>query len=364
MQQKQDAKWLSLLLLLLLSLTGHFGGSLTHGDDYLTAGWSNEADTAVVIKPIANVQEAAVYADVVQPLLQSKCYNCHGAQKQKGKLRMDTETGLLKGGKEGEIINKGNAAESEMIKRLLLPREDEDHMPPKGKPQLTEGQVALLHWWIEQGAPFDKKVAQLEQPQALKPILALLQAGARLPAPSLFPQVTPPPADAKAIKALQDKGVVVLPVDAKSPWLALNFVTARFTDADAALLLPLKEQLLLVKLNDAPIGDATLGVLAQCTSIAVLHLNNTGITDQGLAKLQVLHNLRSLSLVGTAISVRGLAFLRHLPRLQNLYLYGTKIGGEEAVKAKALFSKTVLDTGGYLLPALATDTTQVEPQKR
>ncbi len=363
-QQKKDAKWLSLLLLLFLSLTGHFGGSLTHGDDYLTAAWIAEEKDAVAVKPIADVQQAAVYADVVQPLLQSKCYSCHGAQKKKGGLRMDTEAYLLKGGKGGEIISSGNAAESELIKRLLLPREDEDHMPPKQKPQLTEHQVALLHWWIEQGAPFDKKVAQLKQPQQLKPILAALQVGGSAPAAAVIPARKVPPADAKAIKALQDKGVVVLPMDKESPWLALNFVTARFTDADASLLLPLKEQVLMAKLNGIPIGDATLAALAQCTNMTVLQLNNTKITDVGLAKLQALSNLRSLSLVGTSVSAQGVAALRHLRQLQNLYLYQTGAGGKEALKLRTLFPKTALDTGGYVLAALAADTTLVQPAKR
>jgi hypothetical protein len=179
-----------------------------------------------------------------------------------------------------------------------------------------------------------------------------------------MPDVAPPPADAKAIEALQNKGAVVLPVDAKSPWLALNFVTASFTDADAALLLPLKKQVLIAKLNDVAVGDATLNVLAQCTNIAVLQLNNTGITDEGLAKLQALHNLRSLSVVGTKVSVEGIAALRQLPRLQNLYLYKTGATGKEALKLKALFPKTALDTGGYMLAALAADTTEVQPVKR
>lgn len=252
-----------------------------------------------------------------------------------------------------------------MIKRLLLPREDEDHMPPKQKPQLTEQQVALLHWWIEQGAPFDKKVAQLQQPEQVRPILASLQSQTnKQPADPLTPEEPVPFADAKAIKALQDKGVVVLPVDKKSPWLALNFVAARFTDADAALLLPLKKQLLLIKLNDAPIGDATLQVLAQCTHIAVLYLNNTKVSDAGLAKLHTLSNLRSLSLVGTKVSARGVAALRHLGKLQNLYLYGTNATGKEWANLKALFPKAALDTGGYMLPALAADTALVQPAGR
>lgn len=145
------------LLILVLS-TGHFGGSLTHGSDYLTAALGNAADTAVTQqKIIENIQEANVYGDVVQPMFQSKCYGCHGPRKQKGGLRMDDPDWIMKGGKEGKVIVPGKAEESEMIKRLLLPREEEHHMPPKQKPQLNERQVAILHWWIEQGADFTKK---------------------------------------------------------------------------------------------------------------------------------------------------------------------------------------------------------------
>jgi hypothetical protein len=119
-------------LLLLLFGTGHFGGSLTHGSDYLSAAFSSDEDSVTTQqKIIPNIQEATVYADIVQPMLQSKCYSCHGTKKQKGGLRVDDPQLLIKGGKDGEVIFPGKAEESELVKRLLLAREDEDHMPPK-----------------------------------------------------------------------------------------------------------------------------------------------------------------------------------------------------------------------------------------
>lgn len=364
-QQKRDARWLSVAVLVLIIITGHFGGSLTHGDDYLTAAWQADVPAQEAsIKPIANIQEAQVYADVVQPLLQSRCVGCHGPNKQKGGLRMDRPEYLLKGGKNGAIIESGQAAQSELIKRLLLPREDEQHMPPKQKPQLTEAQVDLLHWWIGQGAPFNKKINELGQPDKIKPMLAALQqGGTREKAASLAPNKSVQPADKKAVAALRRKGVVVLPVDAESNWLSVNFVTAQFNDADAALLQPLKAQLLLVKMNDAKVGDATLKVLAGCTNLAVLHLNNTGITDAGLVQLQQLENLRSLSVVATPVTAKGITALRALPRLQQVYLYATP-AVREWQQLRSAFPKALLDTGGYRLPLLAGDTSEVQPPKR
>src|SRR5215472_7903632 len=157
----------NILLIFLIIITGHLGGSLTHGSGYLTSSWKSP-DTIVQRKPIPNVQEALVYSDIIQPLLQEKCYGCHGKNKQKGRLRMDDSLRLMKGGKDGVVIIPGNAEKSEMIKRLSLPREDDDHMPPKEKPQLTQQEIALIHWWIAAGAPFDKKAKELDQTDSIK----------------------------------------------------------------------------------------------------------------------------------------------------------------------------------------------------
>jgi hypothetical protein len=74
----------------LIIITGHLGGSLTHGSDFLTKGFSEKDSVAEKeIKPIADVQEANVYADIVQPIFESKCYSCHNKSKKKGKLRLD-----------------------------------------------------------------------------------------------------------------------------------------------------------------------------------------------------------------------------------------------------------------------------------
>src|SRR6478735_6806603 len=136
-QFKINKTLLSVALLILVALTGHLGGSLTHGSDYLTKPLGNifNGDTALsaTIKPIANVQEAQAYTDVIKPIFETKCYSCHGANKQKGKLRMDDSVKLMKGGKDGIVIEPGKADASEIIKRLTLPPDDDDHMPPKEK---------------------------------------------------------------------------------------------------------------------------------------------------------------------------------------------------------------------------------------
>jgi mono/diheme cytochrome c family protein/uncharacterized membrane protein len=361
-------KMAAISLLLLIGGTGHFGGSLTHGDDYLSSAFGSGKETVTAeIKPIANVQEAAIYADVVQPIFETRCYSCHGEKKQKGKLRMDSPEALLKGGKNGEIITPGKPSESELIKRLLLPQEDEHHMPPKGKPKLTKDQLALLHWWMESGASFDKKVKDLAQNEKIKPVLASLQRSPQKEqkAVDIIPEAPVNAADAKAIEALRNKGVIVVPVAQNSNYLSVNFVTATtINDKDLQLLLPLKEQLLWLKLSDARIGDEAMKYVKECTRLRVLQLSNTQITDKGLALLASLKQLCSLNLVATKVSANGLLSLKGLLSLSTIYLYQTNVDRSQWHQLKASFPKTVLDTGGYAVPILASDTTEFKKETK
>ncbi len=361
-------KWvLPMLLIFLITVTGHLGGSLTHGSDYLTGAFESiTADTVAVRKPIPNVQEAVAYTDLVQPLLHNKCYSCHGPNKQKGKLRMDQTDLLLKGGKDGIVLEPGKADESEMIKRILLEKADEHHMPPKEKPQLTEKEIALLHWWIASGASFTKKTKEIEQTEKIKPILASFQnAVIEKKEVSDVPAQAVEKADDAAIKKLKDLGVVVVPVAINSNYLSVSFVSfSAASDKDVQLLLPIKKQLVWLKLGDTKITDASTNVLAQCSNLTKLQLDSTAITDKGLANLSALAQLQSLNLVGTKITATGLTSLKDLKALQSVYVYKSAVKGSELISIKKYFPKVHIDTGGYIVPLFESDTSLVKPPKQ
>jgi uncharacterized membrane protein/mono/diheme cytochrome c family protein len=351
-------------IILLVALTGHLGGSLTHGSDYLSAAFeSGGTDTIAKAKVIPNVQEAILYADIVQPILQQRCYGCHGASKQKGKLRMDQPDLLIKGGKDGPIIEPGKADASEMIKRILLEKTDEHHMPPKEKPQLSSREIAVLHWWIESGAAFDKKTKDIPQPDKIKAFLASYQKSEdKTPVRPPLPPVEA--ADPKAIQALQSMGVAVIPVAANANYLSLNAITAKLDDKSVSLLLPLKKQLLQVDLSGKKITDASLNTLGELMAVETLRLDSTQVTDKGLARLATLTNLRSLHLTGTNVSLTGLQSLSALRNLKNIYLYHSAIKGSDYPALKKLFPAASIDTGNYQVPLFETDTMLVKPPKR
>lgn len=327
-------------------IAGHHGGSLTHGEGYLTQetpepfrdwlGMEPKTEKgADEIKPIADVNNAMVFQDVVNPIIKARCIQCHNANKSKGDLRMDQVELLKKGGENGPVFVVGKGEESDMIKRCLLPLEDENHMPPKGKTQLTEGQVAILSWWIDQGAPFDKKVAELKATDAIKPVLAALSGSQSTGSSSQMTATAKespvlslkvPSADAKAVEALKKAGLLVMPIANESNLLEVNAVNVgSLTDAQIALLEPLKEQIIWLKLGDTKITDQASGTIAKLKNLQKLHLENTSITDATVRQIKSLPYLEYLNLVNTQVTDVGIKELSVTPNLLSLHVWHSKV---------------------------------------
>ena len=146
-------------------LAGHFGASLTHGDDYLsnTLPWSDDYENAVNISfdlssiskdkdTLSKAQEKELNLKV-RAIFAHNCYKCHGEEKVKGELRLDRKDFVFKGGENGEVIKPGNTDESELFRRISLPSDHEDVMPSKGK-KLSASDVAIINFWIKKGAPW------------------------------------------------------------------------------------------------------------------------------------------------------------------------------------------------------------------
>ena len=360
---------LSITLLVMLMITGHLGGSLTHGSDYLSKPFanllSNDSNSATTIKPLPNVQEAMAYNDVIRPILQTKCYSCHNANKKKGGLRMDDITLLMKGGKEGKVIDLEHTDSSELLKRLLLPTDNDDHMPPKEKPQPTESQVALIHWWISSHADFTRKVKELPQTDLVKPaLLALQQPVINTMIKPIIPAKPVNKADEKVFQQLQRAGITVLPVAQNSNYLSVTLTDKKtIFKKDIELFEKIKDQLIWLKIGDASIDDEAAGVISKLSNLMKLNLAGSKLTVKGWEAIQKLNNLEYLNLVGTNVNAQHIAGLKENKKLQSLYLYGAQVKPAEVAMLQKLFPKTTIDTGNYLVPTLVTDTSKVLPPR-
>lgn len=332
---------LLMLTLLLLTPAAHYGGSMTHGTDYLTAyapGWvrslAGEKPTAVATadtKPkITDPAQAVLFSDVVHPILAANCVSCHGAEKLKGDLRADSFDALKHGGKTGPAFVPGKSADSLLVHRLLLPPEDSKHMPPAGKPQLTDDQIAILQYWIDSGATPDKKVGELDPPVAIADAITA----------SLGITVAGPPADPVPYDELAPQiasisaatGVVVTRIAPNQPWLNVNAAPAgrSYGDAELAQIAPLARNITWLSLGGTQVTDAGLAPLADMPNLERLRLERTGVTDAGLKPLARLRKLSYLNLYATPVTDDGLKTLAGLPALRHLYLWKTQVTPDAA----------------------------------
>ncbi len=94
----------------------------------------------------------------VLPILRRVCWECHGPKKQEGGLRLDQRNAALRGGDSGPVITAGKSTESELLRRVSLPKGDSEVMPSRGEP-LTQQQITLIRQWLDQGATWPENLA-------------------------------------------------------------------------------------------------------------------------------------------------------------------------------------------------------------
>lgn len=357
----------SMVVLAAITVTGHFGGSLTHGEDYLDELFSNPEKPGPALAAIPNVQDAFLYKDIVNPIFEARCYSCHGPNKQKAKLRLDNPAAIQKGGEDGVVVVAGKPDESELIKRLLLSLDSKEHMPPKNKSQLTEQEISLLHWWVASGMDFNKRIGEVDQPDAIKPLLVALQKGTLdqpLAKAGEWPTAPVAPADTAIMKRLEKSGVMVIPVSRTSNYLTANFISAiTVPDSLYQLLNGIRQQLVSLKIDGQEFSDSAIGKIAQCTQLRKLFLTNGKISDKQMSILAKLPNLQVLNLAGTPVSTTGLKAFSGIKGLRRVYLYQSGLSGADWADLRQSLKGVTLDSGNYQVPALATDTQIVKAPK-
>jgi uncharacterized membrane protein len=324
-----------LVTLAVLTAGGHLGATLTHGEGYLTehapaplrallaALVGAPADAAPA--PVGPPDQAQVYGTLVQPVLRKHCVSCHAAGAPRGRLALDTPEGIRAGGEHGAVLTGGPPLASELVRRVFLPVEHPDVMPPRGQPAIGAADAALLRWWVEHGASFDQPLAEFELAPEVRPAIEARLGPVVRGGPTL-PTVTLPPLDPARLAAARALGIDVRPIADGSPWLEARLAPASGSaDAAVASLVPVAGHVLWLTVAGSAVTDAACATIARLPNLTRLDVSRTAIGDAGLAALGTPAQLETLNLYGTQVTDAGLAGLAALPRLRRVYVWQTGV---------------------------------------
>lgn len=337
-----------LLMVVCLMATGHYGGSLTHGSDYLTrhmpeplrsvAGLPPKQEKG--IKKIEDLDSAQVFPDVIHPILDTRCVSCHNPEKKKGELLLTSYDELMKGGENGPVLQAGSADSSNLVHRLLLPEADDDHMPPEGKLQLTDDQIDLIAWWIDQGAPIERKISELKVPEHISVALNKLTVEGT----PFLARTNVSEADSTIVNQLRNRGIEVSLIVRDKNFLQVKYPESA-DSVNLKQLLPLSQQVTWLDLAKTTVEDSSLSMLTEFKNLTRLNLEHTKVGDPGLKALKTLKQLKYLNLYNTEVSDTGLKYLVENPSLKSLYLWQTKITPQGVQQLQQQLSDLYVDTG-------------------
>lgn len=321
---------------MVLLIAGHKGAAITHGNDFLLAPVISKTTG-----PAVPLQTAVIYTHLIQPILENKCMGCHNRNKAKGELIMETTQLLLRGGKNGKLWDTTAADLGLLMQRIHLPPDSKEHMPPKGKPQLTEEETSLLYLWIKDGASFTKKVVDLPGGDSL-----------RMLASSFFKNDDEEEAydfaaaDEQLITGLNTEYRVITPLAQGSPALAVDFYgTAAFKAAQLKDLEKIKNNIVSLQLSRMPVTDEDLKTIGAFRNLRTLNLSFTAIKGNGLRYLSGLQHLRQLSLSGTGVQPAQLHVLAPIKTLHTVQIWNTSLTTNDLAALKARFPQTAFNIG-------------------
>ncbi len=324
------------LALGLMTVAGHMGGTMTHGETYLTryappfiANLLGPSEEAKAPAP-GEVTQQDSDAQFVMAMFEARCYECHGASKQKGRLRLDTPEGI------GTVVVAGDPSASELFRRISLPADDFDIMPPEGDP-LADDQVLAVMRWIRDGAeiapattepPAEESASEADDPEETR---GLVQA--------------------ETLDGIRDRlGAFVSELPGGDLVVDLSLGDGPFDAAMLDELTPIASRIIELSLSGRTITGEPGGV--SFDRLERLKLERSDATDAFVgAMLEQSPRLRELNLHSTAVTDGVIGAIGQAESLEMIVLYGSGVSGEAVRLLKAGRADLSVETSETLAEA-------------
>ena len=288
----------------LLTITGHNGGSLTHGKDYLKLP-DFEKEISIV-----SYDSIHVFNQVISPILDSKCVKCHNTGKSKGNLMLSSIDKILLGGEKGQIIKSNSSVDSRLYTYLNLPIDDEMHMPPDGNSQLNDNEKELIKLWIDEGADF-YNFRKMNDDNFSKEILSFL--------PKEIASVDPP--NRNDLVRLIENEFRIERISVENNFIDIKYQGKSFKQSYLRLLSKVSDNIKRLDLSFVDLSSIDLSRVDDFDNLTYLNLNNTKLTTKKLQKLDL--NIQTLILSNNNFDVSVFDKFISNPTNERVFAYNT-----------------------------------------
>ena len=249
---------------------------------------------------------------------------------------------LMKGGKNGSIINYDTPEMSEMYIRIHLPKEEKKHMPPKSGKQLTRQEINLISRWIKNGSSFEKSINDFKLEENLINYFFATEK-------PFFPLIEVSAPDNESIRKVRENKITINPIYKNSNFLKVSSINnLDFNNDDIYLLSDIIKNIVTLDLSDSKITDSIFSQLKYFTNLTVLKLNNTTITGKKINQLIELKNLKRIYLVNTNFKDEYINIFTQFKNLQKVYLYNEKDNFQN-LDRHSKFDNKIFEFGYYSL---------------
>jgi len=329
-------KIIALVYLFVLLFFTHQGALLTHGENALSI------PTPVVAVEVKTVDSSlSVYEKAIAPILTQKCVSCHGPDKVKGKLQLQSPELIIKGGKDGNILTSFHNEEALLLQRIHLPNADEKHMPPDGKLQLTLEELTLLTKWVKAGGNFTKKISELAKTDSL----AILAMAYKAPTKGSSDKKNTAP----DLKEYNSNYLTVNYLYNGSEEIEVNFFQGTFYKIEQLKNLEkIKDKIVSLNMQGMPITKEDLAIIVQFTHLKKLNLNYTNLKIGDLEALKNISSLVNLSICGMEVNQNSLKTLLDKAPFTEVHIWTNHSSEKEFQQLSASNKKVKIIIGDNL----------------
>lgn len=301
------------LIIITIIVTGHYGGMVTHGKNFLSLALDKKSNRKVI------PENPNIYQHLVLPILNDKCASCHNSNKAKGGLILTDYNSMLNGGESGPGFIPDDPEAGELLRRIQLPADHEDHMPPEDKSQMLESEISLMKEWIAQGASNKLLLGELNPNDRLFKITKTIIS---IPAKDNWNNL--PTAPESTIFSLSSIYCTIKRISDGSNALSVSIFPHQEYDPGLILILKtIKDNIVELDLSDLPLGEQEFEFISSCTNMEWLEIDGTPVGDAAIKNLETLKNLRVLKVHNTDISGVSIETLKSFQKLEKLFVWET-----------------------------------------